>query len=354
MSPLQWFTRRKVVRAFPKDLPLNSQLDEALPKECMSWRQGDVFKQVRHIPVIDFEGHLSHVECPEGVVLVSQSCDASQPSRPTVQISPVVKLEGSQASEATAGKRPQFASIQKLGAGCFADLSTIVTIAKSALIGYERQPGVLEDNEVRRFAGTVSRKFGRFAFPDEVVACLDPLRKVLSSKASKPASLLGKCLQNIYSIRIESTNGWQKAPYEIHLIVVLEPVALGEIEGANSTVGDDLPKPPPGLDSDKELVEREILELLEKTIVPDERFWLWSKLAMVWALECHRRALEGESPQAVSSVTAEIVTVDDFPLSRVNATESLDLDYLSSPLPRGPIGDLGTNATVDNGRANIR
>jgi hypothetical protein len=38
----------------------------------------------------------------------------------------------------------------------------------------------------------------------------------------------------------------------------------------------------------------------------------------------------------VRSVLPDVVTADEFPLSRVNDSEDLDLDYLSGPLSRRP------------------
>jgi hypothetical protein len=54
------------------------------------------------------------------------------------------------------------------GTGWFADLEVIGTIDKLALVRLSRREGVIDDEQVRTFAGAVGRRFSRFPFPDEV------------------------------------------------------------------------------------------------------------------------------------------------------------------------------------------
>jgi hypothetical protein len=52
-------------------------------------------------------------------------------------------------------------------------------------------------------------------------------------------------------------------------------------------------------------------------------------LTEIWARQCEAAAQSKGLTSSVSSLAAELAAVDDFPLSRVLRTESLDLDYLS-------------------------
>ena len=153
---------------------------------------------------------------------MEQSCDAAQIVRDRIHVVPRVILEGAQASEAAGGKRISFAALPELGDGHFADLETVVTLPKITLATVTRMPGVVEDEHVRRLAGSVSRKYGRFAFPDDVVRALDPLRDVLRSKARKEQTPLGRILADVYGIRIEAAQSWVTPPYDLMLIVIFE------------------------------------------------------------------------------------------------------------------------------------
>ncbi|MBW0255866.1 hypothetical protein [Cellulomonas sp. PS-H5] len=306
-----------------------------VPLGCVEWRQGDVFA-IDSLTVVDGGGRPVEHRCDLGVAVVSQSCDASQPSRPLIQLAPVTRLETTSAREARDGKRPRYAHLAAVGPDLFADLDVIATAHKARLASANRTAGVSDDVAVRRFSGAVARRFGRYAFPDPVVACLQPLRDALASKAPKPATPLGSVLGMVSALRIEVADGWTNTPHDLTLIVVLEPGALP----TGGPDGDDLPDLPPGLeeqlrDSSSKLQPSLIAQRLTKAdATPDFRYWLWQFLAQAWAEQCEAEAARHNLRETVRSVRHELVTADEFSLSRVNRSEALDLDYLSEPLPR--------------------
>jgi hypothetical protein len=297
-----------------------------LGESCRDWRQGDVFRGAKTF-VFDWGWKPRPVETTHGAVVVSQSCDASQPSRERIQIAPVVRLENTtDVREAAAGKRPQYVAVPQLGEDLFADLDAITTVLKTALLPCERLAGVVTDQETREFAFSVARRFGRFAYPDEVVECLKPLTKALQSKARKEHSSLGQVLTGIHSFRVECED-WTKPPYELTLIVILEPgVVLSDLDDIGEHP-DDLVGP-----SGKNLtdqINKYASYLNTHGHNATERYFAWQYLAAAWALQCEETATSKGLTGFVGSVTAELASVDDFPLSRYLATESLDLDYLS-------------------------
>jgi hypothetical protein len=205
-----------------------------LGDSCRDWRQADVFRGANTF-VFDGAWEPHRIETAHGAVIVSQSCDASLPNRERIQIAPVVRLDDvNDLREAAAGKRPQYVAVPRLGSDFFADLDGITTVAKTALLACERVAGVETDQEVREFAFAVSRRFGRFAYPDEVVECLNPLTKALQSKARKEQSPLGRVLTGVHSLRVQCDD-WTQAPYELTLIVILEP---GVVPSDPDDVGD--------------------------------------------------------------------------------------------------------------------
>lgn len=305
--------------------------------DCAAWRQGDVFALDGMWTTGD-DGQPIWAQTPHGVAVISQSCDAAQSIRDRIHVVPVVLLEGAQASEAASGKRISYAALRELGDGYFANLETVVTLPKAILATVNRASGIIEDEHVRRFAGSVSRKYGRFAFPDDVVHALDPLRDVLRSKARKERTPLGRILADVYGIRVEAAGqSWLTPPHDLTLIVIFEPGVIPNFADG------DLPDEPAGLrervvgqEGNIASCSNEIADEFHKTTNPAERYWLIMMLAESWAAQCEVAAVRKGVQAVVRSVLPDVVTADDFPFSRVNNSEDLDLDYLSEPLPRPP------------------
>lgn len=292
---------------------------------CRDWRQGDVFRDAKTF-VFDAAWSPRPVETTYGAVVVSQSCDAALPNRQRIQIAPVVRIEDPKdVREAASGKRPQYVAIPRLGPDFFADLDCITTVLKTVLLGSEHVAGVETDQEVREFAFSVARKFGRFAYPDEVVECLQPLTRTLQSKARKEQSPLGQLLTQVHSLRVQCED-WTVMPYELTLIVVMEPDVIPFPEDVDAPPS-DLNRP-----SDNGLtaqINSYVQYLRDGERSPTERYFGWQYIADAWALQCEAAAHSNPLSRFVGSVTAELVSVDEFPLSRYLASESLDLDYLS-------------------------
>lgn len=292
---------------------------------CLDWRQGDVFQGAKTY-VFESTSRPTEIAAPHGAVVVSQTCDACRPERERIQIAPVVQLQdANDIREALTGKRPQYVAIPPLGTDYFANLDVITTINKTVLVACERVCSLATDEDVREFAFAVARRFGRFAYPDEVVKCLDPLADALKSKARKPNSPLGKALTNLHSIRVQCDD-WTTAPRELTLIIILEPgvvpLELEDIDDAPSNL------PVPGADLKAE-INSCATYLAEVGRGAAEKYFAWQQLADTWARQCEEAAESLLLTGHVASVVAELVSIDEFPLSRVLRTESLDLDYLS-------------------------
>src|SRR5680860_763849 len=104
--------------------------------------------------------------------------------------------------------------------------SRISTVAKPTGAHLRRTPGLVSDDETRRFSRAVARKFGRSPFPDEVSPWLRPLEEVVSSRTRKAASPEGQALRQVVELRVEATGGWVAAPYDLTLVVIVEPGTL--------------------------------------------------------------------------------------------------------------------------------
>lgn len=303
--------------------------DEQLPElgeACKDWRQGDVFCDGKTF-VFDHRWSPELVRATYGAVIISQSCDASLPGREQVQIAPVIRLEDqAEMREALSGKRTQYLALPRIGEEFFADLDGITTVMKTALLSSERARGVETDQEIREFAFSLARRFGRFAYPDEVVECFRPLTEALRSKARKENTPLGKVLADVHSFRVQCGD-WSTEPYALTLIVILEP---GTVTSDFDTIGDC----PEAL---TRLGEKAIGDRISAYASylnsdgrnPTERYFGWQLLADAWAQRCEETAAVRGLTGIVSSVTAQLTSTDEFPMSQYLITESLDLDYLS-------------------------
>lgn len=326
MGGLGWLRRQKTADRSRNvaDAPLFEQ--HCVGEACSQWRQGDVFEGA-FTYVFDASWTPRPLKAAHGAVVISQSCDASQQSRERIQIAPLVLLKDpSDVAEAAAGKRTQYVAVPQFGAGYFADLDGITTVYKSALLPCTRTAGVKTDNEVREFAFSVARRFGRFAYPDAVVACLRPLTDAIRSKARKEQSPMGRALAAVHSFRL-SCEDWSRTPHELTLIVVIKAgaVPLDPDEVGDAAAGLD---PPTGENLGPQIAEYARL-LDQPKVTASERYYVWQYLAEAWALQCQAEATKRGLADSIASVTAELVSTDDFSLSRFERTEALDLDYLS-------------------------
>lgn len=297
-----------------------------LGEACKDWRQGDVFCDGKTF-VFDHGWSPQAVRTAHGAVIISQSCDASLPGRPQVQIAPVVRLEDEDdMREALSGRRTQYLALPRIGQEFFADLDGITTVMKTALLSSERVRGVETDQEIREFAFSLARRFGRFAYPDDVVDCFKPLTEALRSKARKENSPLGKVLADVHSFRVQCDD-WSTEPYALTLMVVLEPAAVTSDLDDIGDCPEELIRL--GNKATGERVSAYATYLSRGNRNQTERYFGWQLLADAWAQRCEETATARDITGVVSSVTAQLTSTDEFPMSQYLATESLDLDYLS-------------------------
>jgi hypothetical protein len=83
-----------------------------------------------------------------------------------------------------------------------------------------RIPGCRDDSELRALAAAMTRKFSRFAFPDDFVAASRKLVDAIRRKHGKPASDEGKALRALREIRVAATPGWNADQVHLHFFFV--------------------------------------------------------------------------------------------------------------------------------------
>ena len=155
----------------------------------------------------------------EAVVVLSQTCDVVREAavRPFVSVARQIRLAGSDAEEAGRGRRPRYAAVPAAGPDAFADLDSVCSIEKSVLSRVDRIEGLRDDGERRHFSATVSRHFGRFAFPDDLTSTMGPMIKHVRRSHGKD-SLQGRAYQLLEEIRVTATPRWDAAQVDVFVI----------------------------------------------------------------------------------------------------------------------------------------
>lgn len=283
------------------------------------------------------QGHVFSAAGPDGepeqLVVLSQTCDVVLAKRPTVTFAKVVTVAASDQSAAMAGAMPRYVRLPSLSGYLFADMSFIETRAKEAIAGAEYVEGIdLSDDDRRRdFALAVTRWFGRFPFPDEVVPWLQPVERIIREKYDRQGAL-GKLLREVVvELRVETN--WASSPYALELHTIVRAETLASIEDEPSSA-------PAGFiarlraDDGKIRTPTAIADIYASTDDPLERSLALDEFATSLAAVCrpHMRHRDDASVMnAVTSVEGRLWADDEFPLSRVRKSEPLDLEYLSEP-----------------------
>ena len=274
---------------------------------------------------------------PNGAAVLSQTCDIVQRDRLTVQIAPLVPLSGSMANEAKIRRRPQYVPLPNAPENLFIDLERLTSIHKNDLVDVAHEAGVSSQDEARKLAQSIGRRFTRFPFPDNVHPWLRPLEGVLQTKADHPNSPEGIALKNIMEIRVEARGKWEDPPpYALTILFVVEPGILPY--GPQ----DEPPEVPAELsgwlrDGSGALkrTASQIADRLNRASSAPDRYYLWLALGEAWAAQCHPEpgASQAVMREVEDSIDGEVLSADELTMDRWWGSEALDLDHLSPPRP---------------------
>ena len=191
------------------------------------WRQGDyaigvgghLFADVSDSPA-EFYDAAEKTGSVVGLMVVSQTCDIVRPDG-YVTVCALVERPAPEQKSIARGRKP---SLLKLEAPpserIVADLSRVMTVSKPLLASWNRREGFTTPSEQRRLALALERKFGRFAFPDELVEALQPFKERVWKKHHKESDP-GRVYRSVRQFRLRSAPNWAAAEKEIVLFVLL-------------------------------------------------------------------------------------------------------------------------------------
>jgi hypothetical protein len=301
-----------------------NQLSETVVQRMSEFQQGDLLPGITEIVVQTSSGP-TVVRTPAGVVILSQTCEIVRAQRLFVHVAPRERPEGNAPSLARKGRMPRYVHLPRLGDNDFVELDRVFSIHKNVVAATDRMPTVQGHREAAIFGQAIGRYFSRFAYPDEVGEYLEPLAKHIMEKAAKPNSAEGKLIGEVVQLRLRSVNGWENAPYDLELVVIVNPTALPLFPG-------DEPAP-----FDEELnawiydgdtvlrTSHEIASKLKNENDPVKRYALWQAIGDAWLTRCAPHA-------SIADMTASIISADEFTFTMLDMSELLDLDYLSAPI----------------------
>jgi len=173
----------------------------------------------------------------EGLVVLSQSCDVvrSPEIYPFVEVAPLVSLDRQRIAEVRGLRLRRYAFVPGVeGDDLVADLGRVMSVDKTLLAALPRTVGCRSDEERRRFASAVAQKYSRFAFPDDFVEIVSPLRKRLILRSGKQ-SAEGKAVTALYQVRVRAAESWNETRIETYFWFLWD-------ETDPSTEGIDWPK----------------------------------------------------------------------------------------------------------------
>lgn len=273
-------------------------------------------------------GVTSVVAETDGMVTVSQTCDivrscydpASGQSRPYVQMSPLVRLQGDDLKNAIAGRIPRFARVPGVGSNTFADLDRCTTVEKSIIAALPFTRGCPDTADQLSFGATVARHRARFPFPDDVVKTLRPIQQRLINRAGKN-SPEGHRVDDLEQVRAAAYPAWgDPGGYVVELHFVVGPDVLSAVTPEDEPPSDDVVAWLASNPTTADVAAR--LEQLPSGATAATRSYLWSFLVQQWA------AL-GNPDGLVREVRAIAESADSYPISWLARSAQLELDHLS-------------------------
>lgn len=306
---------------------------EVVGDDCCNLRQGDVVG-LRLLSLSGAGVGPELVPTPEGVAILSQTCDVVQPSKARCLVAPVVVGPSDGAlSSARKGQKPLHLYLESSTAEptrCLADMEYAVSIPKETLVGLPVIARYVEQasgHAARTVAWRVGRAFSRFPFPDEVYPAFSRLRRQAQDKAGS-AGNFGCVLDRVEDLRV-GADQWPRPGRNLTLYIVVQQellIAPDDVDpgwswSSTRVIGLRSDEPETGLSLDR------VSELILANMDADK-----SSLARLWHLFGEIVQDKLLSPMLSDEVVAFAVVVlsdSEMTFRQYQRTESLDLEVLS-------------------------
>jgi hypothetical protein len=211
-------------------------MQNAIDASLANWKQGDcvlgehwfVYRFSADRPLTEAartaagEGVDLAEDAVAGFAILTQTCDIVRPSvsRPYLEVAPLVEVSERDLREIERGYRPRYAFVPGLAdRGLVVDLDRVMTVEKAVVACWERVPGCLSDEAMRRLAHALARKRSRFAFPDDFAMVVGRLQERLLEKHDRRTAE-GQALRSLQEIRVQATPSWDAVSVDLLFIFI--------------------------------------------------------------------------------------------------------------------------------------
>lgn len=227
----------------------------------LEWKQGDFALNVGGFLFANTSASGEHFDAEEdesnivGLIVISQTCDIVRRTggRHFVSVCALTKRPDTEVREVMSGRRPYFAVVENTGETVFADLRKVMSVSKDLVRTWERKEGFEAETGRVKFANSLERKFGQFAFPDDFDRAMHDFKQRVWKRHDKTNSLPGKVYRSLLQIRFKCEPDWDSQNKKIRVLAILREPQLRE--------------------ATREEIAEELETSLSKVVLPEDYSW---------------------------------------------------------------------------------
>lgn len=270
------------------------------------------------------------LKTPEGVALISQTCDLVQVApNDRLLVAPVRECSPEEHSNVKKGRKPLLVLVGE-SLDLVADLERVISLPRTALESSDligRTCPTQSGKEASQLAVRIGRAFSRFAFPNEVHSVLARLqRKVVDSYTKKTS--FADLLARIEEIRVACAD-WDSPGRDLTIYVIVPSDLLPAIDTKPadwvwSAVSVS------GLKTTEQAAHLS-LERVSELILCNFRTGQQAALVELWRIweELMQRQYLAKSDEHVASIDLQVVSGSDLTYDLYVESEILDFSTLS-------------------------
>ena len=298
-------------------------------------RQGDVVA-ISALPVLA-SGVAELLPTPQGVVLLSQTCDVVQSSKRTVTVAPLLPdPTKDQISQAKRGRSPALLYLPQTveHPERIADMSRICSVPKTEVLSTSPLSRHAIDGfgpQSRQLARRIGRVYSRFAFPDAVHDSLSGFIDAARSKAFGGGHF-ARVLGLVEEFRVAADH-WDRPGRRLKFYSVVPSRFLPPDEDFGAALADE---PIPGLGRGEDLgvasvdrVSQLLAEACEQIEEGKGSEGVALRLWQTWCTAVQRQYLDPKVGEEIAAFEFEPVGTGELSYEQMKATEPLDLETLS-------------------------
>lgn len=310
-------------------------LDEYVETNGANLRQGDVIEIASIVLATCGEDRPEVLQTPEGIAVVSQTCDLLQASKTRCIVAPVTSADKSIIVDARKGRKPlhlylgdNLDSIDTKPR--VADLEMATSVPKTALAGsridarYTLHPS---GPEVAAIAARIGRAFTRFPFPGEVYPIFSELRSRIQKRSGSP-SAFGRVIDLVIDLRV-SADQWTAPRRHLKVWVVIPEhlIAPPDDHDPGWSWGPDRVRE---FHHDEPLFSLNLHRICELILAnQNQDLTTLTELWIAFGSKLKAEVFRDSPNDAVTSINIEVLSETEMTYQQYRRTESLDLEALS-------------------------